>query len=593
MSLVNVEGLRVELTTTADDIIDDIDFAIDAGEVLAVVGESGSGKTTLALCLLCDARPGTRIAAGKVLIDGADMVTLPAERLRASRGSLVAYIPQDPSAALNPALRIGRQIRELFEFHRPNTPRPEIEARIRVTLQEVRLPADEAFLNSYPHQLSGGQQQRIAIAMAFVLRPKVIVLDEPTTGLDVTTQAQILRTIRDLCGVHRVAALYVTHDLAVVANLADRIAVMYAGRIVELGTTQKLFREPAHPYTRRLIAAVPVISECRELAAIPGQAPAPGMRPQGCSFYPRCEDVLEACKTTEPRSVSLALGHTVSCLRAGQQDLRRVGAAALAERLTPAGATDPLMRVSGLDAFHGKRQILYGVDFALSPRECLAIVGESGSGKTTLARCLVGLHPPRRGSVEFRGERLPAKVRGRSTESRRMIQYIFQSPYGSLNPRRAVRDILRLPLRLFFSLGRTETEARIVDVLERVSLPRRVASMYPSQLSGGERQRVAIARALVCQPEVLICDEVTSALDVSVQASIVNLLRQLQGSEGLSLLFVTHNLALVRSVADRVLTLKQGSIVEMGTVEDVLDRPKEPYTRALIADTPTLEICAG
>jgi peptide/nickel transport system ATP-binding protein len=253
------------------------------------------------LTLLGDARRGARIAAGTVLIDGEDVLALADEDLRSLRGNAVAYIPQDPSAALNPALSIGRQIEELFEFHRPLASAAEIGARIRETLEEVHLPTEPAFLRRYPHQLSGGQQQRIVIAMAFVLRPQVIVLDEPTTGLDVTTQAQVLRTVRDLCAIHRVAALYVTHDLAVVGNLTHRIAVMYAGRLVEVGTTEQLFREPTHPYTRRLIAAVPLVSECRELVAIPGQAPAPGARPEGCSFHPRCEDALPECERAEAR----------------------------------------------------------------------------------------------------------------------------------------------------------------------------------------------------------------------------------------------------------------------------------------------------
>ena len=590
MSLVEVQRLRVELAGSGVDIVDEVSFTIDAGEVLGLVGESGSGKTTVGLTLLGGARRGAKIVAGKVLIDGEDVLGLADEDLRSFRGNAVAYIPQDPFAALNPALRVGRQIEELFEFHRPLTSTAEVDARIRETLEEVRLPTEPAFLKRYPHQLSGGQQQRIVIAMAFVLRPKVIVLDEPTTGLDVTTQAQVLRTVRDLCAIHRVAALYVTHDLAVVGNLTHRIAVMYAGRLVEVGTTEKLFREPAHPYTRRLIAAVPLVSERRELVAIAGQAPAPGARPEGCSFHPRCEDALPDCERTVPESVSLGPDHEVRCLRASGRRLGLVAGGALVDRLPRGDGAPPLLRVTQVDAFHGKRQILYGVDLELHPRECLAVVGESGSGKTTLARCLVGLHPPRQGLVEFKGARLATKARTRSAEERRTMQYIFQSPYTSLNPRRSVGEILRFPLDLFFSLRRAETETRVAEVLERVSLSPRTARQYPEQLSGGERQRVAIARALVCRPEVLICDEITSALDVSVQASIVRLLRELQEEEGLALLFVTHNLALVRTVADRVLTLNQGRIVEVGSVADVLDHPQDPYTQGLIADTPTLAI---
>jgi peptide/nickel transport system ATP-binding protein len=585
---VVVTGLRVDLDGRGVDVVDDIDFAIAAGEVLGLVGESGSGKTTVGVSLLGDARSGASIVGGSVVVDGHEVVGLSHERLAALRGSAVAYVPQDPSMALNPALRLARQLDELFEFHEPDVTSAERRKRIGATLAEVGLPADEAFLARFPHQLSGGQQQRVTLAMAFLLRPRVIVLDEPTTGLDVTTQAHVLGTVRELCATHRVAALYVTHDMAVVANLAHRILVMYAGRIVEAGDCASIFQRPAHPYTRALIAAVPLVSGRRELTAIPGDTPHPGERPGGCAFHPRCAEAVTACATTAPEPVRVASGHTARCLRAAELVGKPApGTGTLASRA--ASAAEPLLTVAHLDAFHGRRQILHDVSFALAPRECLALVGESGCGKTTLARSIIGLHHRHTGTITLRGAPVATKARDRPLEMRRSMQYIFQSPYNSLNPRRSIGEILGEPLRVLFSVAGAGARARVAQALERVSLSPSMASRYPHQISGGERQRVAIARALVCEPEVLICDEITSALDVSVQASIVRLLRRLQDEEGLALLFVTHNLALVRSIADNVIAMNSGRLVEAGAVDDVLDRPKESFTRELIAATPQFD----
>ncbi|WP_433272266.1 ABC transporter ATP-binding protein [Actinosynnema sp. CS-041913] len=589
MTAVTVKGLRVDLDGRGVDVVDHVDFTIDAGEVLGLVGESGSGKTTAGVTLLGDARRGASIVGGSVVVDGQEVVGLRHDQLTKLRGSTVAYVPQDPSMALNPALRLRRQLDELFEFHRPELPAAQRDERIRSTLREVGLGSgdrdeDDAFLARFPHQLSGGQQQRVTLALAFVLRPRVIVLDEPTTGLDVTTQARVLGTVRDLCATHRVAALYVTHDMAVVSNLAHRILVMYAGRIVEAGPSARIFGAAVHPYTRALLAAVPLVSQRRELAAIPGDTPLPGQRPTGCAFHPRCADAEAECATTTPEPVEVFPGHVVRCL--------------LATRLGPARATpraveprtreqnDVLLRVSGLDAFHGRRQVLHDVSLTLAARECLALVGESGCGKTTLARSIIGLHHRHSGGITFQGEEMATRARDRPLEQRRAVHYIFQSPYNSLNPRRSVGEILREPLKVLFPKRAGNATAAVSEVLERVSLSPAVASRYPDQLSGGERQRVAIARALVCRPEVLICDEVTSALDVSVQASIVRLLRRLQDEEGLALLFVTHNLALVRTVADQVVAMRAGRLVEVGPVDDVLDRPADPFTRTLIAATP-------
>jgi peptide/nickel transport system ATP-binding protein len=591
--VLEVEGLRVEVDGTPLDIVDDVCFSVRAGEILALVGESGSGKTTVGLAVLGHTRRGARIAGGEVRIDGRDILARSAAERRALRGKTVSYVPQDPAASLNPALRIGVQLRETLAEHRYGVSEDERRARLGEMLAEVMLPSDPQFLKRYPHQLSGGQQQRVGLAMAFACRPRVIVLDEPTTGLDVTTQAHILETVRSLCAAHGVAALYISHDLAVVATLADHVAVMYAGRLVEVGAAGVLVGGSAHPYTRRLVEAIPEISGRHVLAGIPGSAPRPDTRPEGCFFAPRCAYRVDECTRAFPPTAAVSPTHSVRCYR--YEDV--LAASEQPRRLTtPRAATDgadPLLEVRGVDAAHGAHQVVFDVELAVAPRQCVALVGQSGSGKTTLARCIAGLHRSFTGEIAFRGVPLAPDARARDRETRRVIQYVFQSPYRSLNPRKTVGQILGQPVRLFFDDDGRAARARIVGALERVSISASVLDRYPHELSGGERQRVAIGRALVAEPKLLVCDEITSSLDVSVQASIVNLIGELQREMELGLLFVTHNLALVRTIADDVAVLSEGRIVEYGTAGDVLDSPRHSYTQSLLADTPSLEAAVG
>jgi peptide/nickel transport system ATP-binding protein len=582
-----VSGLRVTLRGTGTDIVDDVSFSIQPGEVLGLVGESGSGKTTAGLALLGHTRRGAEISAGSIVVGDRDVLEMGLTERRRLRGSVISYVPQDPAAALNPALRIGTQLMEVLDTHSFGSGAGERRDRIAEMMREVALPDAPAYLRRYPHELSGGQQQRIGLAMAFACRPRVIVLDEPTTGLDVTTQAHVLGTVRELAALHGAAALYVSHDLAVVGTLAERVAVMYAGRIVEMGSAEELFHTAAHPYTRRLVAAIPHLSGRRALIGIPGRAPAPGHRPPGCFFAPRCTFVQPACEATMPDLRMVGDKHSVRCIRAEEVRAQAGLVASAADELATPEKGEPVLALREVCAGYGDLQVVHDVNLEVSPRECLALVGESGSGKTTLARSIAGLHQQRTGEILLRGTALATSSRGRPREARRDIQYVFQNPYGSLNPRRTVGQIVRQPLDLF---GGVDNADRQVDqMLERVALSASYADRYPDQLSGGERQRVAIARALVSGPSVLICDEVTSALDVSVQAAIVELLAELQRDLGLAMLFVTHNLPLVRSIAGRVAVMSTGRIVELGPVEQVIHAPTDEYTRRLLADTPSLE----
>jgi peptide/nickel transport system ATP-binding protein len=590
--VVRVENLSLRLSS-GEPVVDDVSFTVDRAEILGLIGESGCGKTTTALSLLGYTRAGVEISGGRIEVAGESIVGRNPRAVRSLRGRVVSYVPQDPGGSLNPSLRVGDAILDVLRAHRSvAAPRESV----RSALQRVELGADPHFTNRYPHQLSGGQQQRVTIAMASACQPPVAVLDEPTTGLDVVTQEKILLELRRLRAEDGMTMIYVSHDLAVVAGMADRIVVMYAGRVVESGPASEVIEHPKHPYTSALVSAIPDLRRPRALRGIPGVCVGVGEWPTGCAFADRCEFSEPRCQEALPELELTSPGHVTRCVRWQELDLDEpAGAGLLAPRRLEA---TPLLEVSQLEAAyrHGRsrRTAVEGISFAVARAECVALVGESGSGKTTVGRCIAGLHVPTSGRIVFDGRELAGAARSRPLEPRRRIQIIFQNPFESLNPRHRVASSIERPLRVLRGLSRADAEREVGQLLERVRLPKRLANRYPGELSGGERQRVAIARALGAKPDLLICDEVTSALDVSVQAAVIELLQELQRELRLSMLFITHNLGVVASIADSVLVMERGSLCESGTVTDVLTTPSHEYTRRLLSAAPSLpEAAAG
>ncbi|WP_455836192.1 ABC transporter ATP-binding protein [Pseudarthrobacter siccitolerans] len=582
--VLQVQGLRIE-TEHGIEIVDEISFEVSRGEIFALVGESGCGKSSVALGLLGFARAGARIRAGEVRVGDIDMPTLDAQRLRTVRGSRISYVPQDPSKGLSPRRTIISQMIETLTVH--GVEMNEARTRCIEVIREVELPGDESFINRYPFELSGGQQQRILIAMALVGRPSVIVLDEPTTALDATSQKKIIELVSKLAARRESAFVYVTHDLAVVQEIAHRVGVMYSGRLVEVGSCTQIFRDPTHPYTAELLNSVPSVITRRAIKGIPGTAAQPGERPSGCFFRTRCPAATETCAEHFPAA---APAHGDGYIRCFHPHSVRVEVRIREEMDSPAPDM-PELEVRNLIATYGhgaRRNVaVEDVSFSIGSAECVAIVGESGSGKSTTGRCIAGLHLPSDGQILFRGEPLPKQAKDRTREQLQQVQIVFQNPDRSLNPSHTVRSIIGRPLEM---LGETRaTTGELSELLERVQLSSRVLGKYPSQLSGGEKQRVAIARALAARPSIIICDEVTSALDVSVQATIVNLLDELRQS-GVSLLFITHNLGVVRNLANRAIVMKDGHVVEQGNTATISGNAKHPYTQALYDAVPEMRL---
>jgi peptide/nickel transport system ATP-binding protein len=573
--------------------VSDVSLAIPAGEAYGLVGESGCGKTTLALSVVRYLPRNGRIEAGAIRVDGQDLLRLSEPELRRWRGARLAMVYQDPVSALNPALRIGDQIAEVYRFHHRLTPR-EAMRRAHDALVKVAIPDPDRALRRYPHQLSGGQQQRVVIAMALAGNPQLLILDEPTTGLDVTIEAEVLDLIASLRANIDTAILLISHNLGLVARVCDRIGVMYAGRIVEEGPAAEVLHTPRHPYTMGLLRCLPHFGDPGQrvpLEPIPGALPFLGDTIPGCAFHPRCVLAREQCRTRDPELYATGAGRRSRCFF--WEEVPRMphgaGAATLRERGTLDGA---LLEVTGLrKAYRGRGQEAIAVDdVSLSVRkgETLGLVGESGSGKTTLARCLVGLTEPDAGQLVFEGKPEPWKSSKRELGVLRAMQMVFQNPDTTLNPSWTVRRILERAVRVLLGLTGRAQHRRVAELTQRVRLEPRHLNLHAAQLSGGLRQRVAIARALAGRPALAICDEPVSALDVSVQAAILTLLMELQAVEGVSYILISHDLAVVRYLADRIGVMYLAQLVEIGKTEDIFGGPQHPYTEALLSAIPTL-----
>ena len=559
-----------------------VSLQVAEGESYGLVGESGCGKSTVALAALRALPRGGVITNGSISILGQDVSGLDSAGLREMRARTVSMVYQDAGRALNPTLTIGRQMREAFEVL--GDPHPT--AQSAAMLDRVRIANAGRVMRAYPHELSGGMQQRVVIGMALAKRPALLILDEPTTGLDATVEAEILHLIADLRRESGTALLFISHNIAVVGRMCDRVGVLYAGTLVEEGAADVVLRQPVHPYTTRLLRCLPAAGRRKgdgPLDSIPGFLPSPGPLPPGCVFAPRCDLADDVCRSVTPPLVQDG-AHRALCHHPGA--LANAAPSAPPSAI-PAGPT-VLQAVHVNKSFGGDR-ILHDMNVTLEAGQTLGLVGESGSGKTTLARVLLGLIAPDPGSAVAMDAPLAPLARARSRAERKALQIVFQNPDSALNRAHRVRHLLARPLKRLAGLRGAALEARLQELLASVRLTPAHLAMRPSQLSGGLKQRVAIARAFAGAPRVVICDEPTSALDVSVQAAILNLLVDLQRREGVSFLFISHDLGVVRYLADRIAVLYRGWIVEIGPAEAVFAGPHHPYTAALLAAQPLPE----
>jgi peptide/nickel transport system ATP-binding protein len=604
-ALLEIDGLSVSFTTRAGVVpaVTDFSATVRPGEALGLVGESGCGKSTVALAIMRDLGTTGRIAEGAVRFKGRDLATLPDAALRAVRGREIAMVYQEPMASLNPAMTVGRQLMEVPMIHERCTRRAARAAACEM-VAAVRLPDPDRVLDAYPHQLSGGQQQRIVIAMALMARPELLVLDEPTTALDVTVEAGIVDLLRELRARTGTAMLFISHNLGLMREVCDRICVMYAGQAVETGPADAVFGATRHPYTQGLLRALPRLGAdrtARPLVPIPGAAPLPHERPPGCSFGPRCVHFRAGyCDAFAVPMQRVGREHAARCMRWEEIDWQappppRDGVAA-------SEPGPPLVRADGVAKHYAARGGLFGgrgrpvranedVSFEACEAETLAIVGESGCGKSTLARMLLGLETASAGTLSVGNSEIGGvPVQRRDRETVAAIQMVFQNPFDTLTPSMRIgAQIVRVLER--FGIGRSATERRerMLGLLDRVGLPRAFADRLPRQLSGGQKQRVGIARAFAGAPRVVVADEPVSALDVSVQASVLELLGDIQREHRTTMLFISHDLGLVRYMADRVMVMYLGHVVEIGTTHQVFAPPYHPYTEALLSAVPVAD----
>ena len=575
-------------------VLRNVNLTIKAGEAYGLVGESGCGKSTVALSVVRYLPRNGSITGGSIALDGKDVMKLDSEALRRARADSVSMVYQDPGKALNPSLRIGRQLTEIFELAGVTGQAGEDKAL--AMLNRVRISDPASVMQRYPHQLSGGMQQRVAIAMALANDPSMLILDEPTTGLDATVEAEVLDLIGQLRRELSASILFISHNLAVVSNMCDRVGVLYAGMLVEEGSTKDVFNDPRHPYTVALLRCLPRGGQRKDqgrLDTIPGFLPGIGANIVGCAFADRCALATERCRTEPPPLYELGDGRLSRChYHDKAQSLPRATPAEIAAA-APKQAP-PVLQVEGLNktyASHGRPlRAVKDVSVSLRPGETLGLVGESGSGKTTFARLLLGLvAPDDGGSIELEGKPLAPRLASRSEDQVKAVQIVFQNPDSALNRSHSIRHILSRALKRLGGLTGKKLDTRLEELVRSVRLTDRHLAVKPRQLSGGLKQRVAIARAFAGDPRIVVCDEPTSALDVSVQAAILNLLADLQSRQDVSYIFISHDLGVVRYLSDKIAVLYLGRIMEFGPSEAVFSGPHHPYTEALLSAVPKLD----
>lgn len=592
LAVLEVDGLSIGYRSGKrglNQVVADVSFALEEGAVLGLAGESGCGKSTLARAAIGWLGGNGVRTGGTVRFQGEDLLAKSRGELRRLWGSQLSYVPQEVSSALNPSRRVRAQLDEPLHLH-TDIGSPERKSRVEELLEKVRIDARPETLARYPFEFSGGQQQRLALVLAMLCGPRVLVLDEPTTGIDASLRLEVFRALRELLEGSRTAVIYISHDLTETAAVADALAIMYAGEIVEHGPAQLVFERPRHPYAAALRAAVPTVRDARMVEGIGGRPPV-GIVEDRCAFADRCEHADQRCLSGPVGLVTIGEHHDVRCLRVNELALGVVEHRGEALRRDGPPGRPPLLDVADVSCEYRigglAKQAVRHVSLALEEGETLGIVGESGSGKSTLLRAIAGLHPPSAGTIAFAAEPLAPRAQKRRHEQQRAVQLIFQNPERALNPRQTVAQILASPLRLYQpELVPAERQRALLELLDRAQLPAAMLRRYPHQLSGGEKQRVALARAFAARPRLLLCDEVVSALDVSVQATVMNLIRSYTDDTGAAALFVTHDLAVVRMMSDRVLVLRDGETCELAPTRAIFERPQHPYTVQLLASLP-------
>jgi len=578
-------------------ILRNVTTNIKKGETVGIVGESGSGKSTLALAMMGYVKHGLFTMGGECLFETSNLLNMNNKELEKIRGRKIAMIPQNAGQSLTPNLKIGYQIEEALKLH-TNLNEKERKDRISVLLKDVRLPSPDTMALRFPHELSGGQQQRVAVAMALAGNPELLLLDEPTTGLDVTTQAHVLELLKDIAKDTGTSMVYVSHDLGAIAQVCDRVIVMYAGEIVLEGPVRKILKEPIHPYTYGLLKSIPKLSLDGLPDSMPGTQPQPGHVGEGCSFYERCNISDDKCKVTAPKLEYVKKIDTyVRCFHYNKVTNKKDKDILLNNTQEKKIDISEILNLTDISISYAKQSFLdqmfnkitdsnptvKDINIKIKKGETIALVGESGSGKSTILKSIAGLLKAKEGQIKFdKDQILSEDLKQRSSDNLRAIQLIFQNPDESLNPNQTVEQILSQPLRLYFDLKGEELKKNIIELLKKVRLGDFYMSRYPRQLSGGEKQRIAVARAFAAKPDIILCDEVTSALDVSVQAAVLDLLKSLKDDFGTTYIFVSHDLAVVKAISDRVAVLYQGRLCEIGPKQNVYNFPSHPYTEVLL-----------